>query len=231
MEVNFVMRDEIYKKAISEARKLMYEQTTKNRAPSWLLTELAQEVGAELAEEFNVDKNIVLLTLYLQHLIFNRIVGGEIQQKHPDLSAQYVIDNKLLEKWDIPREDQNIIIEAIKEHHQKTTNKELIVEVIKNAECQKFVTIKGSLIWLHELGIREYNYEDAKKLVFYKMNQKKELLTLEKCAKIGEINCTKIINLFEDKNMNQKLIKLHELGLKKVPFEQALIESDLVDVK
>ena len=71
------MRDEIYKDAIENARKLMYEQTLKNKAPSWLLTCLAQEVGAELADEFGVDKNIVLLTLYLQHLVFDPITAGE----------------------------------------------------------------------------------------------------------------------------------------------------------
>ena len=61
--------NDAYGNAINEAKKLMYSQTTKNGAPSWLLTTLAVNAGKELALEYNVDKNIVVLTLYLQHLI------------------------------------------------------------------------------------------------------------------------------------------------------------------
>lgn len=220
-------KNEIYRNAILEARELMYSQTIKNKAPSWLLTELAQEVGSKLAEEFKVDKNIVLLTLYLQHLVFDSAVGGEVQKNHPDLSAKYVIDNKLLEKWNIPNEDKLVIIEAIKSHHKKEKSENLIVEVIKNAECQKFITVKGALIWLHELGLRGYDFNKAKELVFYKMNQKKSLLTLEKCVKMGDLSCNEIIEMFEDKNMIPKLIKLHTLGLEKVDFDKALLESGI----
>ncbi len=216
------MENKTYKAAIIEARKLMYNQTIKNKAPSWLLTELAQEVGSDLAKKYKVNKDIVLLTLYLQHLVFDPVVAGEVQKNHPDLSAKFVIENKLLEKWNIPEEDRKIIIEAIKSHHKKEKNKELIVEVIKNAECQKFVTVKGALIWLHELGLRGYDFEKAKELVFYKMNQKKSLLTLEECIKEGEINCNKIIEMFENEDTKQKLIKLHSLGLKKIDFDEAI---------
>lgn len=221
------MRDKIYKNAIDSAKDLMYEQTLKNKAPSWLLTCLAQEVGAELADEFEVDKNIVLLTLYLQHLVFDPITAGEIQRNHPNLSAEYVINNELLEKWNIPVEDRKVILEAIRVHHKKEVNPNLTVEVIKNAECQKFITIKGTLIWLHELGLRGYDFEKAKELVFYKMNQKKLLLTLDRCVGRGEESCTQIIRMFEDETIKPELMKLHELGLKKIPYNEAIKQINL----
>lgn len=225
------MRDKIYKKAIDSAQNLMYEQTQKNKAPSWLLTCLAQEVGAELADEFGVDKNIVLLTLYLQHLVFDSITGGEIQKNHPNLSADYVVNNRLLEKWNIPVEDRKVILEAIRVHHKKEINPNLIIEVIKNAECQKFVTVNGALIWLHELGLRGYDFEKSKDLVFYKMNQKKSLLTLKECVDRGNESCDKIISMFDDKEISPELIKLHELGLAKVPYEEAIKQVRLEKLK
>lgn len=220
------MRTEIYRKAIVKARELMKEKTEENKAPSWILTELAQKVGKELAKEFNVDVNIVLLTLYLQHLIFNPIIGGEIQKNHPNLSANYVEDNNLLEKWNIPIEDRLIILEAIRVHHNKEMNSNLIIEVIKNTECQKFVTVEGALIWLHELGLRGFDYEKSKELVFYKMNQKKELLTLEKCIERGKNSCKKITEMFESEENISKLQRLHKLGLEKVPYEEAIKKVD-----
>ena len=48
MENGFNMRNERYINAINNAKKLMYEHTLKNKAPSWLLTSLAQEVGGDL---------------------------------------------------------------------------------------------------------------------------------------------------------------------------------------
>ena len=221
------MRDEIYKSAIEEAKKLMYNQTSINKAPSWLLTCLAVEVGESLADEFNVDSNIVMLTLYLQHLVFDPITKGEVQKHHPDLSADYVINNQLLEKWNIPLEDRKVIIEAIRSQHKKEVNPDLTIEVIKNAECQKFVTVKGALIWLHELGLRGINFDEAKELVLYKMEQKKSLLTLDKCVEDGNQNCKIITNMFDDVTILPKLMKLHQYGLEKVPFEEAIKLSEL----
>ena len=214
--------DDIYTNAIKEAKELMYNQTIKNGAPSWLITMLAVNVGKELAREFYVDENIVVLTLYLQHLVFDPITNGEIQKNHPNLSAQYVEDNKLLEKWYIPENDRSIILEAIRNHHKKEKSSHLIVEVIKNAECQKFITIEGALIWLHELGLRGYDFDKAKELVFYKMEQKKSLLTLNEYIIKGNNDTSDIVNMFNDEKKLIELKKLHQYGLNKIPFDDAI---------
>ena len=48
-------------RTLNEAKRLMYNQTIKNKAPSWLLTMLAVNVGRELAKEYDVNENIVVL--------------------------------------------------------------------------------------------------------------------------------------------------------------------------
>lgn len=219
--------DKEYDNAINEAKELMYNQTIKNGAPSWLLTMLAVKVGKELAEEYDVDENIVVLTLYLQHLVFDPVTKGEIQKNHPELSATFVENNKLLEKWNITENERNIVLEAIRSHHKKEKSKNLIVEVIKNAECQKFITIEGALIWLHELGLRGYDFEKAKELVFYKMEQKKSLLTLDKCINKGKIDCENIINMFNNREQVVELKKLHKFGMDKIPYEEAIKKIDI----
>lgn len=223
-------REEIYESAIENARKLAKQRIDENKAPSWILTELAQKAGRKLAYEFDVDVNIVLLTLYLQHLVFDQVIGGYKQKNHPDLSAKYVEENNLLEKWNIPLEDRIVILEATRVHHKKEISPNLIVEVIKNAECEKFITVEGALVWLHELGVRDVCYEEAKQIVFYKMNQKKELLTLENCIKRGKESCERIEEIFESRELIPKLQKLHKLGLEKVPYEMAIkkVEFDII---
>lgn len=220
----------MYKNAIKEAKELMYNQTIKNGAPSWLLTTLAVNVGKQLARLYNVNEDIVVLTLYLQHLVFDPITKGEIQKNHPELSASFVEEHKLLEKWNIPKEDRLVILEAIRNHHNKNKSNNLVVEVIKNAECQKFVTVEGSLIWLHELGLRGYDFEKAKELVFYKMEQKKSLLTLDKCIDKGNKDTSDIIKMFQDEKKQKELKKLHKYGLEKIPYEDAIKKVE-IDVK
>ncbi len=67
---------------------------------------------------------------------------------------------------------------------------------MKNAECFKFVAIEGSLIWLHELGIRKIPFNEAANKVIQKMEQKRKLLTLNDCKKEVKKNCDEILKIF-----------------------------------
>ena len=176
------------------SRELMYNQTQINKAPAWRLTELAIAKGKELAKRYNEDEKLILVSLYLAHTVFSPIWEGEVQKNHPKLSSEFV--KKYLEEWDVSKNEKEIILNSIEAHHNKVEAKTKIAEIVKNAECFKFVTIEGSLIWLHELGLRQIQYEEAKEKVIKKMQQKKDLLTLEDCIKEAEINCKEIMRLF-----------------------------------
>jgi len=179
---------------VALSRELMYKQTQINKAPAWRLTELAIKKGKELAKKYKEDERLILTSLYLAHTVFSPIWQGEIQKNHPKLSAEF--SKKYLEKWEVTKEEQEIILNAIEAHHNDVETKTKIAEIVKNAECFKFVTIEGSLIWLHELGLRNIPYEEAREKVIKKMEQKRELLTLDDCIKEAEVNCKEIINLF-----------------------------------
>ncbi len=179
---------------IELSRELMHKQTLINKAPSWLLTELAINKGKELCKVFNVDERLVLTSLFLAHTVFSPVWNGEVQKKHPELSAEFV--KRYLDDWFVNKEEQAIIINSIEAHHGKVPVNSQIAEIVKNAECFKFVTIEGSLIWLHELGLRQVPFDEAVDKVIKKMEQKKSLLTLDGCITEAEINCKKIIEIF-----------------------------------
>ena len=179
---------------VKKARELMYEQTKKNKAPAWGLTEIAIEKGEQLANQYHIDKDLVLISLYLQHTVFSRIYKGEIQKNHPKLSAEF--SKKYLEEWGVSEENQKVILNAIEAHHNAIEATSLVAEVVKNAECFKFVTVRGALIWLHELGLRGVPYEESVERVIEKMEQKKKLITLPECIEEAEKNCKDIIQIF-----------------------------------
>lgn len=179
---------------INLSKELMCKQTQKNKAPNWLLTELAIKKGKELSKIHDVDERLVLISLYLAHTIFSPIWKGSIQKNHPKLSSDFVKAH--LDEWNVDKNEQEIILNAIEAHHNKVPTKSKIAEVVKNAECFKFVTVEGSLIWLHELGTRQVPFEESIDKVIQKMEQKKILLTFDDCIKEAEENCNKILGLF-----------------------------------
>ncbi|MBU0535762.1 MAG: hypothetical protein KKE20_02265, partial [Nanoarchaeota archaeon] len=179
---------------IKFSKDLMRQQTGKNKAPAWLLTELAVKKGKELAKKHDVDERLVVSSLYLAHTIFSPVWKDDIQKNHGKLSAKFV--KPLLTEWGITPWDQDVILNSIESHGGEKPTKSKIAEVVKNAECFKFVTVQGSLIWLHECGVRGYSFEESVDKVIKKMEQKTRLLTMPDCIKEAEINCKKIKSLF-----------------------------------
>jgi hypothetical protein len=179
---------------VEESRKLMRKQTLKNRSPAWLLTELAVAKGRELSRKYKVDERLVCASLYLAHTVFDREVNGPVQRRHPQLSSCFA--KRHLDRWGVAAKEKGIILNSIEAHHAKVPTKSLTAEVVKNAECFKFVTLKGCLILLHEEGLRGVRLEDSVDYVLYKMNQKRKLLTLKDCITEANRNCRKIEEVF-----------------------------------
>ncbi len=179
---------------VEKSRQLMYKQTLKNKSPPWLLTELAIKKGKELSKKYKVNERLVLASLYLAHTVFSNVWKGKIQKNHTKLSAQFV--KKYLDKWKVNQGQQKIILNSIEAHHGKIPTKSVVAEVVKNAECFKFVTVEGSLIWLYELGLRKVPFDEAVDKAIEKMEQKKKLLTLKDCKKEAEKNCKEILRLY-----------------------------------
>lgn len=182
---------------INLSKELMRKQTENNKAPAWLLTELAARKGRELAKKHNVEERLVVSSLYLAHTVFSPVWHDRIRRNHPKLSAEFA--ERHLKKWGVAEKEQKIIIDSILHHPDKAKPKTKMAEVVKNAECFKFVTVKGSLIWLHECGRRGYSFEDSVKKVLAKMQEKRVLLTLPDCMEDAEKECKMIEKIFSEK--------------------------------
>ena len=179
---------------VNLSRELMLKRIEINKAPAWLLTKIAIEKGRELSQKYHVDERLILTSLYLAHTVFSPIWKGEIQKNHPQLSAEFV--KSYLGKWNVNNKDQETILNAILAHHNHVQAKSKVAEIVKNAEGFKFLTVRGSLIFLHELGKRGVPYNKAKEMVIEKMYQKRGLLTLSDCIGEADINIVKILNIF-----------------------------------
>lgn len=179
---------------VEKARELMKQQTRKNRSPAWLLTEMAVEKGRELAKKHGADEKLVVVSLYLAHTVFDQEFMGKIQKQHTMLSTDFVI--KHLDEWKVPEDERRIILNSIEAHHDHVPTESLEAEVMKNAECFKFVTLNGCLIFLHECGSRGDDFETAVEHVLKKVEQKRKLLTLPDCIDEADNNIKSIKDIF-----------------------------------
>ncbi len=179
---------------VSKARELMRQQTEKNKSPAWLLTEMAVEKGRELAKRHGADEELVVVSLYLAHTVFDQEFMGKIQKKHTKLSMEFV--KGYLDEWKVREDDREIILNSIEAHHDHVPTRSLEADVMKNAECFKFVTLKGCLIFLHECGLRKDDFKTAVDHVLKKVEQKRKLLTFPDCEKEADENIRKIKEIF-----------------------------------
>lgn len=173
----------------------MKAQTELNRAPVWSLTEIAVKKGQELARKYSIDEELVAITLYLAHSVFCQEWKGAVQINHPQLSAAFA--EPVLDDLNITKEDRELVLNAIRNHHSTESSPNLFAEVVRNAECFKFVTKKGALIFLHELGARGVSYEESENRVLEKMNDKFSLLSLKECIKEATEQCNQIKAIFD----------------------------------
>ncbi|MEK7608487.1 MAG: HD domain-containing protein [Patescibacteria group bacterium] len=155
---------------IRRSRALMHRKTIENGAPTWALTELAVAKGEELAKKYNVDRELVVVALYLAHVIFSKKINGRIQGNHEELSAR--LAEKYLKRWKVDPRKTMIILNAIRAHHEKVKAESKVAEVMKSAECFKFITVQGAVIYLHDLGGRDLSLSDAVRQVRRKAKQK-----------------------------------------------------------
>jgi hypothetical protein len=131
--------------------------------------------------------------------MFSPVWEGRVQKNHERLSSVFVFP--YLRKWHVASKDIPVIQNVIEAHHDRIRGTSKLAEVVKNAECMKFVTVEGALYYFHELGKRGLTPELSAQRVLLKMKQKLGYLTLPDCISIAKKNCKVIEQLFNPINV------------------------------
>ncbi len=186
----------VNKSIVGKARKLMYERTLKNGAPAWALTEIAIRKGKELSRKYNVNENLVLTALYLAHSVFSTKIKGKVQSNHEELSARYA--EKFLRKWKVAQAEIDIVTNSIRAHHDRAVGTSKEAEVMKNAECFKFLTIDGILALIHSLSSRKLlSFDETVEYSKSKAKQKLGYISLPGVRKEAQRSYKEIISLLD----------------------------------
>lgn len=170
----------ISQETIKTIAHLAKQQAETTGTPSVFHVEYINDVAQRLAEELHARKDIVALGTNLmdymvgvaltQNRVTEHVQMGEIEAK------------KILDTFsELTQEEKDEVIWCIREHHGVNKFHSLESEICCNADCYKFVSVKGFFGGLNAGGGR--SYEEALDVYKKKVEEKWNALSLPKYKK------------------------------------------------
>jgi hypothetical protein len=164
-------------KLLKQAADLAYGEVEKTGIPLKLHVDLARETGKRLAVKLGAHQDIVEAgTLLMDCVIGQAIKEGRLQD-HVQMSLTKA--NEILDKSTLEDANKENIRHCISEHHGVKKFYSLESEICCNADCYRFLSIKGFTYAIRYL--REMPFYELVDLLDHKVAEKWGILSLDIC--------------------------------------------------
>ena len=163
---------------ISKAKEQAYVDSNTYGAPSIFQIDYSVEIGQKVADKVGANKKIVLLgTCFMDCMLgyaysLNRL-PEHIKMSH-DKAKEILISDK-----DITKEETDNVLNCVLEHHGSKSFYSLESEVVCNADCYKFSSVKGVIGGIKYM--RDMPIDSLVKLFNDKADEKWSALSLKYC--------------------------------------------------
>lgn len=187
------------KEAIKDVREWSLREILNTGSPPLELHKICVETAHRLAKKNDVDVEVITLGIELIDIkLGESIKKGEVKN-HVKISEDAA--KEFLNKYDIDNKMKENVLSCIREHHGNVfSSKES--EICANADCYKFLTLKGFILFTAEIKEREdKSFNEALKYAYEKYKEKKKILTLEYSKK----------ELESEMKIIYEIAKLHKL--------------------
>jgi|SRR3989344_9294147 len=170
------------KSIIEKANKLAIKEIEKYGAPSIWNFRITNRQGQILAEKYKADKNIVLLGTLLIDLKLGQALKENTIKQHIKMSTDTA--RKFLEKEKVSKETLEKVIHCIEAHHGNIPYQSREAEIVANADCYRFLTLRGSLMFLVDLVKKEReSFDNALNYIEEKADEKWKIVSLPEVKK------------------------------------------------
>ena len=139
--------------------------------------ELSTSVGLRLAKELKANEKIVEVGTYLMDCMIGQALKEERLQEHVQMSKDKT--SELLEKSKLSNKDKENMEHCVSEHHGVDKFYSIESEICCNADCYRFISVKGFTYALRYL--QDMPFEDLINLLENKVEEKWKALTLDIC--------------------------------------------------
>lgn len=159
---------------------------------------VAFEKGKSLAKYYEADEDIVLVGVYLMDYKLKE--AGEIgkKQEHTAMASEFA--KEFLNNYDITEEEKGKIINCIEAHHGKVPFNCIEAEICANADCYRFISPTGVFSYMCFLTTKLDNLEAILTKVMAKMNEKYQMLSLDKAKEELEESYQMFLKLINKRN-------------------------------
>ena len=165
------------KNIVKKAKQLALYEQKRTSMPLLQHIELSRNVGLELAKLHNADAKIVEAGIYLMDCMIGEAINQGKLTEHIKMSAYKT--EELFENSDLNKKQRENIMHCVLEHHGVKKFYSLESEICCNADCYRFVSIKGFTYAMRYL--EDMPFADLITLLENKVNEKWNALTLESC--------------------------------------------------
>ncbi len=175
---------------VEDARQYAVDEIEKTGLPDIHVFEISEKKAIELADKLQADKTTTLVGYYLMDLKLGEAFKQGKIKEHIKMSSDAA--KIFLEKYNLDEESKNKIMNCIEAHHKAIPFSCKEAEICANADCYRFLALKG---FLHSVISME------KLLGFDKMLKTREAKIDEKWAILSIPECK------EELEENYKLLK------------------------
>lgn len=168
----------ITKKLIKKIEDFVYSEVNKYQVPSRFQIDYTNEKGQWLAKKLKASKDVVYLGTLLMDCMLGKAVSEGKLSEHVEMSVGKA--DELL-SGDTKLSEKENILHCVKEHHGVKKFFSLESEIVCNADCYKFVSVRGVLGGIHNM--RDMELDEIINLYITKVDEKWNALSLDICKK------------------------------------------------
>lgn len=162
---------------VKKAKSFVLEEQKRTSMPLLQHIELSSKVGIRLAKGLGANAEIVEVGTYLMDCMIGEALRQGKLPEHIKMSAEKA--QELMKDSDLSDKDKGNITHCVLEHHGVEKFYSLESEICCNADCYRFISIKGFSYAIRYL--REMPFSDLVNLLENKANEKWKAVTLKEC--------------------------------------------------
>lgn len=167
------------KEIIKKSKKYALDEIEKFGLPNKIHFEISEQKGIALAKALGADQDIVQVGVCLMDLKLGEAVSQNRIADHVQMSVD--ASREFLNQFDLDDEVKNTILNCVGAHHKDIPFKSIESEICANADCYRFISPKGFLLFMNILGERGLSFEESLKRAEEKLEEKWNILSLDIC--------------------------------------------------
>lgn len=141
---------------------------------------VAFDMGEDLAEHYNADKDIVKIGLYLMDIKLKEARKTGRKNEHDLMAVEYA--KEFLKDYNLTKEEYDKIINCIEAHHRKVPFNSIEAEICANADCYRFIHPMGVFAYEEVLATKLTDINEIVAKLQAKLEEKHEIVSLEKVS-------------------------------------------------